>query len=164
MSTKLFNYINIIKTYIIKDYLMGILSAIILENEGFSLNDMTLLQRLMLKKVYIGKLNYDHISDKETKILDELVDFGLLDIGYEITPDGEHAAKLLDKYSKEEREDLSIAKQIAAAETDVYDKENIDNDYDDYTFTENEKIIMQAAGLNPIKIAKILKEAKEKKP
>jgi hypothetical protein len=96
MSTKLFNYINIIKTYIIKDYLMGILSAIILENEGFSLNDMTLLQRLMLKKVYIGKLNYDHISDKETKILDELVDFGLLDIGYEITPDGEHAAKLLN--------------------------------------------------------------------
>jgi hypothetical protein len=124
---------------------MGILSAIIMENEGLSLNDLTLIQRMALKKVYTGRLDTLEVSEKEERVLDSLVDLGLLDMGYDITPEGERAARLIDQYSKREREDLKAAKQLAAEmKPDVEDMP----DDDDYMFTENEKAVMKAAGLN----------------
>lgn len=138
---------------------MNLLTALILENEGFSLNDMTLIQRLMLKKVYAGKIDFERVTDKEAEVLDQLIDFGLLDLGYELTPDGEQAARLIDKYAKQEREDLAVAKQIAAEDDFSTDEDDYYTD-DDFPFTESEIISMKAAGLNPKLVAKILKESK----
>ena len=93
---------------------MGLLTAIIMENEGFSLNDLNLIQRMALKKAYTGRLDPDNVSEKETRVLDSLVDLGLLDMTYGVTVDGERAGRLLDQYSQRERDDIKLAKQLAA--------------------------------------------------
>lgn len=139
---------------------MKLLTALILENEGFSLNDLSMIQRMALKRIYSGRFNPERVSDKETVVLDSLVDLGLLDIGYDLTPDGEHAAKLLDLYGKRDREDLSVAKQLAAADAKNFNVDEDDyNDEDEFPFTEHEHAIMKSAGLNPKTVAKLfLKE------
>lgn len=133
---------------------MRLFTAIILENEGFSLNDMTTMERMALKRVATGAMNFDNLSDKAIEVLDTLANYGLIDdLTYELTDDGQRAARLLDKYSKEQREDLSVAKQIAAAETEN-EMKNIRDDNGDFRgrenfrFTEGEKAVMKAAGLN----------------
>ena len=140
---------------------MGILSAIILENEGFSLNDLSLIQRMALKKVFLGKLDIENISDKETDVLESLVSLGLLDMAYDLTPEGEHAAKLLAQYSKREREDLMTAKQLAA---EIKPDAPSDDDFvddDDFMFSENEKAAIRGAGLNEEDIKRIFKNLRE---
>lgn len=124
----------------------SILSAIILENEGFSLNDLTSIQRMALKKAYTGRLEPDNVSEKETDILDSLVDLGLLDLGYDVTPEGEHAAKLIDKYSRNQRDDLMAAKEKFAKKERAMGFDN--NEEDDFHFSEGEKIAIKNAGLN----------------
>jgi hypothetical protein len=115
-----------------------------------------------LKKVYTGKADLNNLSEKETFILDQLVDFGLLDIGYDITPEGERAAQLLDKYSKQEREDLRVARQLAAAETDSdMDYPRDERGRENFAFTEMEQHVLNAAGMDAAEIAKIFIQEKE---
>jgi hypothetical protein len=131
-----------------------IITAIIMENEGgLSLNDLNLIQRLTLKRAYTKGFDPDEVSDKEAGVLDSLVDLGLLDWTYDVTPDGARAAELLDKYSKRERADLQAAKQLAAeTKPDMPEDDYVD---DDFPFTEGEKDAIKKAGLDMDEIAKI---------
>lgn len=139
---------------------MRLLSSLIYEEEGLSLNDLTMLQRLMLKKAYTGRLDpfEQDLTEPQLAVLDTLVDLGLLDGTYEVTDSGEKAAKMLDSYSKQEREDISIAKDIAAAEIrgQNFDDEDYSDELEDFPFTEGEIIALRAAGLSAIEVAKIL--------
>lgn len=130
---------------------MGLLSAIIMENEGLSLNDLNTIQRMALKKVFTGRFNVENASEKELSVLDSLVDLGLLDVGYDLTPEGEHAANLLSKYSKDKIEDLRVAKQLSAEQ----EREDSFARRDRVRFSEGEKAIMDAAGLEAEEIAKL---------
>lgn len=138
---------------------MKLLSSLICEESSLSLNDLTMLQRLMLKKVYTGKVDpfRDNLKNSQLDVLDSLTNLGLLDAAYEITEQGAKAAKLIDSYSKDQRDDLSTAKELVAAE--LRDKK-FDDDYSDeienFHFTENEEIAMKAAGLDPKEVARIL--------
>lgn len=139
-----------------RSYFMSLLTAIILENEGFSLNDLNMIQRVALKKAYTGRLNIENISDKEAAVLDSLVDLGLLDIGYEVTEDGEKAGRLIDKFSKQERDDITAAKQLNAEQ----ERENINrrrtaSPRDNFRFSEGEEAVMKSSGLDPDEIMKI---------
>lgn len=139
---------------------MELLKSLISEDTGFSLNDLSLLQRLALKKAFTGRLDPLNVSDKESAVLDSLVDLGLLDLGYDVTEDGARAAELLDQFARREREDLSVAKELAAA--DKY-KSDDDDEYvdDEFPFTEMEKIAIKSAGLNETEIAKLFTRPKK---
>jgi hypothetical protein len=139
---------------------MKLLSSLICEGEKFSLNDLTLLQRVMLKKVYTGRIDAfsPDLSDRQLEVLDSLLDLGLLDSAYEVTPQGSKAAEMLDSYARQEKEDISTAKQIAAAEIkgkNFEDNEDYSDELDDFPFTEGEEIAMKASGLNEKEIAKL---------
>lgn len=138
---------------------MKLLSAIILENEGFSLNDLNTIQQMALKRAYLGKIDFENISEKEREILDSLVNLGLVDEVYDVTPEGEKAAGLIDKYIRNQKDEVKIARQLAAAEVnrETYDEDDEYYDDEDDFFTEGEKIAMKAAGLNPKMISKLFK-------
>lgn len=136
---------------------MGLLTALILENEGFSLNDLSMIQRVALKKAYTGRLNPDEVSERESTVLDSLVDLGLLDMGYDVTEDGANASKLMDTYSKGERDDLAAAKQLRAEQEDDERKRTRREQppRENFRFSEGEEAVMKAAGLNPKEMMEI---------
>lgn len=134
---------------------MGLLTAIIMENEGFSLNDLSSIQRFALKKVYMGKLDPDAVSEKEMDVLDSLVDLGLLDVGYGLTPDGDRAGRLLGQYSKEQRDNMAAAKQLSAEEEAKEHRSTRKRPTNNFSFSESEHAVMAAAGLNEEEIMRI---------
>jgi hypothetical protein len=114
----------------------------------------------MLKKAYTGKFDpfEQDLTEPQLAVLDSLIDLGLLDDAYDVTPSGEKAAKLIDAYSKREREDIGVAKDIAAAEIKgkKFDDEDYSDELDNFPFTEYEQVAMEAAGLDPREVAKII--------
>lgn len=139
---------------------MKLLLSLICESEGISLNDLTMLQRVMLKKAYTGRLDpfEQELTEPQQAVLDTLVDLGLLDSAYDVTESGERAAKMLDAYAKQEREEIEMAKDIAAAEIrgKSFEDEDYSDELDDFPFTEGEIIALRAAGLRRIEVARIL--------
>jgi hypothetical protein len=135
---------------------MGLLTAIIMENEGFSLNDLNSIQRFALTKVYKGRLNPDEVSDKEMGVLDSLVDLGLLDMGYGLTEDGDRAGRMMNQYSKGAGGNMAAAKQLSAEEETKSHRASQDRmPRNNFSFSESEHAIMAAAGLNEEEIMKI---------
>ena len=141
---------------------MKLLSSLIQEEEGLSLNDLTMLQRLMLKKAYTGRLDpfEQDLTEPQLAVLDSLVDLGLLDSAYDVTETGAKAASMIDQYSRQEREEIGVAKDIAAAEIRGKrfddDEEDYSDELDDFPFTEGEIIALRAAGLSRVEVAQIL--------
>lgn len=144
---------------------MKLLSSLILEREEFSLNDLTMVQRLALKKAYNGKVDFERMTDKQEEIFDSLVDLGLLDMGYDPTPDGERAVELMDQFAAKEREELAVAKELASSEKfekDYDDEYDEDAEFeDDEFFSEAENKEYKRLGLNPKDIAKLFEDYKK---
>lgn len=78
---------------------MNILSVLITESAAQAYRDLTSVQTTVLLRAANGQTSYDTASPREQAILDQLVDFGLLnDLSYEPTQKGSIVANMARKY------------------------------------------------------------------
>lgn len=144
---------------------MRLLRAIIAENEGFSLNDLSSIQRAALKHTYkkqqMGvEVNPESMSDSAAGVVESLVDLGLLDDFYMLTPMGEKAVSLLGDFDSNKRGEKGVSRELvdddmrqqAAAKRRSFGLGEGEE------FTEGEKAAMGGAGLNPDEIAKLFED------
>jgi hypothetical protein len=73
-------------------------------------DELTPIQKIILAKIAKGTLTIDSATDKQLVVMDELMDVGLLDAQYEITPEGSTAA---DMVINKNTQDQIVAQKIA---------------------------------------------------
>lgn len=86
---------------------MKILKVLVTENAAVAYRDLSDIQTITLMRVAAGKTEYDTASPREQGIMDELVDFGLLNMSYEPTPTGLRVAQMGQKYGPRDARRLS---------------------------------------------------------
>ena len=93
---------------------MKILNVLINENAALAYRDLSDAQTIVLMRVAAGKTHYDTASPREQAIMDELVDFGLLqNLSYEPTMRGSAVVNMANKYGP--RDARMLAQRKAAA-------------------------------------------------